>query len=99
MGVEGLEREVRVQGCLLKARVLGEKEKGKKGEEGEEGGEGEFSLFGYPEKVGDRVFVFPPDFQAVHCNPLLFDLTLDEVIPPSLEARKAPARRGLFGWW
>jgi len=103
VGLEGLEKEVGVQQCLLKARVLGEKERKGKEKEKEEGGEGEgereFSLFGYPENVGDRVFVFPPDFQAVHCNPLLFDLTLDEIIPPSLEARKAPARRGLFGWW
>jgi hypothetical protein len=88
-------------------------EKGKE-EEGERDGEKEkevhphainptFSLFTFGDmSVGgseERVLLFPPDYQPIHCNPLLFDLAIDEVRPPSLEGRKAPARRGLFSWW
>eukprot|EP00008_Paramoeba_atlantica_P015636 CAMPEP_0201477976 /NCGR_PEP_ID=MMETSP0151_2-20130828/2908_1 /ASSEMBLY_ACC=CAM_ASM_000257 /TAXON_ID=200890 /ORGANISM="Paramoeba atlantica, Strain 621/1 / CCAP 1560/9" /LENGTH=643 /DNA_ID=CAMNT_0047858883 /DNA_START=6 /DNA_END=1937 /DNA_ORIENTATION=+ len=110
--LEALTNQIRVQKCLLKAKYIqskGKKEKEKeKEEEGveeekEERNEknvGEFSLWDYSgDQKGDKIFTFPPDFHGLHCNPLLFDLAMDEISVPSLEARKTPARRGLFAWW
>jgi len=44
----------------------------------------------------NRLVSFPPDFESISCRPLLFDLALLEVNPPSLEGRKEQ-KRGWFG--
>jgi len=41
---------------------------------------------------------FPPDFEAIKCKPLLFDLALGECSFPSLEARKK-TKGGTAGFW
>jgi len=44
----------------------------------------------------NRLVAFPPDFESISCRPLLFDLALIEVNPPSLDGRKEQ-KRGWFG--
>jgi len=44
----------------------------------------------------NRLAAFPPDFESISCRPLLFDLALLEVNPPSLDGRKEQ-KRGWFG--
>jgi hypothetical protein len=41
---------------------------------------------------------FPPDFEAIKCKPLLFDLALNECQFPSLEARKK-SKGGFWNFW
>jgi len=41
---------------------------------------------------------FPPDYHAIHCRPLLFDLALLSCELPPIDTRKA-AKRRLFGFW
>lgn len=97
-----LSQQLEVEKCLLRARFLAAKRE-EKGEEREEGGksvkEGTLDVWEYKEDFDDKVFDFPPNFQLMHCNPVVFDLALDEIIPPSLESKKAPVKKGLFSWW
>jgi len=39
---------------------------------------------------------FPPEFQAIHCKPFLFDLAMLSCEFPSLDSRKT-VKKGLFG--
>jgi len=41
---------------------------------------------------------FPPEYEAIHCRPLLFDLAMLSCEFPSLDSRKKPKKK-LFGWF
>jgi hypothetical protein len=45
------------------------------------------------------LIAFPPDFEAVKCKPLLFDLALGECEFPDLENRKKPKGTGFWGFF
>jgi signal recognition particle subunit SRP68 len=42
---------------------------------------------------------FPPDFEAIPCKPVLFDLALSAVEFPDLTERKKAKAKGFFGFW
>jgi len=44
-----------------------------------------------------HLVAFPPDFEAVKCKPILFDLALGECTFPSLENRKKAKSSGFWG--
>mmetsp|Transcript_17659 Transcript_17659/g.24537 ORF Transcript_17659/g.24537 Transcript_17659/m.24537 type:complete len:617 (+) Transcript_17659:36-1886(+) len=55
--------------------------------------------FDYTPAENKQLISFPPDFEAVKCKTLLFDLALTELQFPSLEARKKPKSSGFWGFW
>jgi signal recognition particle subunit SRP68 len=42
---------------------------------------------------------FPPDFEAIPCKPVLFDLALSAVEFPDLSERRKTKAKGFFGFW
>jgi len=52
----------------------------------------------YNFSVHKELVPFPPDFEAIKCKPLLFDLALNECEFPSLESRKK-SKSGFWNFW
>lgn len=53
-----------------------------------------------PRRLKENIIAFPPDFEAIPCKPILFDLALTSLEFPDLtERKKTKAKGGFFGFW